>query len=143
MAESEKPESVGDSEGGGEEVEQTRAEAESELEHRKGLQHLVSEIKSIETQVGEHVIAALQQNDTVAVLTAVLPSGAGGQRIASVPLDQDLWMSVQTLLAQAGEERAGEVPCVGFQCVLEQRRREEGPPPNPASSPPASPPDNV
>lgn len=108
------------------EIERSRVEAEHELEDRRGLEHLVSELKSMEQQVGEHVIQALQHDNTVAVLTAVLSSdGGGGQRIASVPLDMELWQQVQELLVHVGEERSKDVPCVGFQCVLEQRRLEE------------------
>lgn len=107
------------------EIVDPQALAKSEEEHPSGLMHLVSEIKTIEQQVGEHTITALQHEGTVAVLTAVLPAGgAGGQRIASVPLDQELWLEVQELLMQAGEERARDVPCIGFQCVLEQRQKD-------------------
>ncbi len=90
-----------------------------------GLKHFVSELKSIEDQVGQHVISALKHEGTVAVLTAVLPAGgASGERIASVPLDQALWTQVQDLLMSAGEEQAQDVPCIGFQCVLQDRQRE-------------------
>lgn len=102
-------------------------QAGSEEERPSGLIHLVSEIKTIEQQVGEHVITALQHEGTVAVLTAVLSTGGGGggdQRIASVPLDQELWIQVQELLTHSGEEQAQDVPCIGFQCVLEQRQKD-------------------
>ncbi len=107
------------------EIVEPRELAKTEDERPSGLMHLVSEIKTIEQQVGEHVITALQHEGTVAVLTAVLPSGTGGdQRIASVPLDQELWMQVQELLTHSGEERAKDVQCIGFQCVLEQRQKD-------------------
>ncbi len=105
------------------EIEAKRVGAEQELEQETGLTHLVSELKSIELQVGEHVIKALQNEGTVAVLTAVMPGG-GGQRIASVPLDAELWMSVQELLTQSDEEQTSEVPCIGFHCVLEDRQKQ-------------------
>ncbi len=88
-----------------------------------GLKHFVSELKSIEDQVGQHVINALKHEGTVAVLTAVLPSPSG-ERIASVPLDQALWTQVQDLLMSAGEEQTQDVPCIGFHCVLQDRQRE-------------------
>jgi len=89
----------------------------------EGLPQLVTEIHTIEEQVGRHVITALRHNGTVAVLTAVLP-GPSGERIASVPLNAELWMKVQELLAEVGEEHAQDVPCVGFQCVLRDRAQE-------------------
>ena len=102
-----------------------------------GLKHFVSELKSIEDQVGQHVIAALKHEGTVAVLTAVLPgAGSSGERIASVPLDQELWIQVQELLTTAGEEQARDVQCIGFHCVLQDRQRaaedekKKSPPPD-------------
>ncbi len=102
-----------------------------------GLKHFVSELKSIEDQVGQHVIAALKHEGTVAVLTAVLPgAGSSGERIASVPLDQELWIQVQELLTTAGEEQAQDVQCIGFHCVLQDRQRaaedekKKSPPPD-------------
>ena len=107
------------------EISEERSLAKKDDERPSGLMHLVSEIKTIEQQVGEHTIAALQHEGTVAVLTAVLPSGsAGGQRIASVPLDQELWAEVQELLTKAGEDASKDVPCIGFQCVLDQRQKD-------------------
>ena len=100
-----------------------------------GLKHFVSELKSIEDQVGQHVINALKHEGTVAVLTAVLPSPSG-ERIASVPLDQELWIQVQELLTTAGEEQAQDVQCIGFHCVLQDRQRaaedekKKSPPPD-------------
>ncbi|MCZ6836921.1 MAG: hypothetical protein O7G85_14185 [Planctomycetota bacterium] len=114
-----------DGETGKSEIEAKRVEADPDTEKESGLTHLVSELKSIEQQVGEHVITALKHEGTAAVLTAVLPSGGGGgQRIASVPLDEELWLSVQELLMQADEEKTNDVPCIGFHCVLENRQKQ-------------------
>ena len=108
----------------------TEAEAEAE----SGLPHFVSQIHSIEEQVGANVVSALKHEGTVAVMTAVLP-GTGGERIASVPLDQELWVQVSELLSHAGEEKAQDVPCIGFQCVLRDReveaqQKQQAPPDN-------------
>ena len=95
--------------------------------HQPQVPELITELRTIEEQVGMHVIAALRREGTVAVLTAVLP-GHHGDRIASVPLNQDMWMKVQELLTsatEANDEAPGEVPCVGFQCVLRDRAEEE------------------
>ena len=36
------------------------------------VRHLVSDIKSAEQQIGEHILTALEDSDTIAVLTAVV-----------------------------------------------------------------------
>ena len=113
------------SESGNDSKELSKAMPDAASDSQGGLTHFVSELKSIEDQVGQHVIAALKHEGTVAVLTAVLPAaGSAGERIASVPLDQELWTQVQELLMHAGEEKAQDVPCIGFQCVLQDRQRE-------------------
>lgn len=77
---------------------------------------VITRLSSLAEQVGEHVIRALQQDDTVAVLTTVVPGEEGGQYIASVTLDAELMQQVQSLLEQAETESASRVPCVGFHC---------------------------
>ncbi len=105
--------------------ELSKAMPDAASDSQGGLTHFVSELKSIEDQVGQHVINALKHEGTVAVLTAVLPgAGTSGERIASVPLDQELWIQVQELLTTAGEEQARDVQCIGFQCVLQDRQRK-------------------
>ena len=105
------------------ELSKVRSESVDAGDAASGLTHFVSELKSIEDQVGQHVINALKHEGTVAVLTAVLPSSSG-ERIASVPLDQELWIQVQDLLTTAGEEQAQDVQCIGFHCVLQDRQRK-------------------
>ena len=78
----------------------------------------VSAIKSIEQQVGEHVIGALQQEQTVAVLTTVTIGPDGAQRIISVGLDMEQLGQVNDLLLHATTEKTEEVPCVGFHCYV-------------------------
>ena len=64
-------------------------ENEAAQHEKKQLAAFMSPLKSMELQIGEHVFEALQQEDTVAVLS-VVSSAAGQQRIVSVPLDQNL-----------------------------------------------------
>jgi hypothetical protein len=101
-----------------------------------GIPQFVTDIKSVERQVGEHVVGALRHPDTVAVLSAVMPGGTTAQRLVSIPLEGGLFQQVQELilrvqrarLEQAERERAGggrrqSVPCIGFKCVLERREQ--------------------
>ncbi len=88
------------------------------------IKHFVTQIKSSEHQVGEHIIGALKDPDTVAVLTAVVIDPSGGQRIVSAALDPDMLVQVQEILHRAEKERAEEIPCVGFHCLLRHREQE-------------------
>lgn len=93
-----------------------------------GIPQFVTDLRPIERQVGEHIIASLQHPGTVAVISAVMPGGQTNQRIVSVPLSQELFNQVQQLIAHAQAQQVQperEVPCIGFQCVLEERQRDK------------------
>ena len=82
---------------------------------------VVTHLQTTEQQVGGHVIGALQQANTVAVLTTVVPR-ADGQSIVSVGLDEATLEQVRALLADAPNvEDLPRVPCVGFHCFLKKR----------------------
>lgn len=85
------------------------------------LQEYTSPLKSAEVQVGEHVIAVLQQPETVAVLTTVLAGADGSQRIISVGLDAERLDDVREFLTEVGVDEAKRVPCIGFHCFLKDR----------------------
>lgn len=89
------------------------------------IKHFVTQIKSAEHQVGEHIINALQDPDTVAVLTTVVIGPEGGQHIVSAALDPEMLEEVQTMLLKAEEERDEETPCVGFHCFIKRKTKEE------------------
>ncbi len=88
------------------------------------IKHFVTRIKSAEIQVGEHIIAALQEPSTVAVLTTVVVAPDGGQRLVSAGLDPELLEQVQSLLDKAEDERDEEVPCVGFHCFVKRKDKK-------------------
>lgn len=97
----------------GDQSDQRSSDAE-----QPGVKHFVTPLMPIEQQVGLHVINALQQPDTVAVLTTVM-SGAGGQQhIVSIGLDQESLDQVQALQAEHQEAESSRVPCIGFHCFL-------------------------
>ena len=54
----------------------------------EGAPAFVTNIASIEQQVGMHVIRALQHEDAAGVLT-VAQAGPQGQRLVSLPIDED------------------------------------------------------
>jgi len=85
------------------------------------LKQFVTTIKNAEQQVGEHVIASLQQPNTVAILTTVVMGADGQQRIVSVGLNDERLAEVQKLLQQAAEQREPEEPCVGFHCMVKPK----------------------
>lgn len=89
------------------------------------IQQFITEIKSAETQVGEHIITALQDPDNVAVITTVVIGPDGKQRIVSAALNPGMMQEVQKLLIDAQREREEDVPCVGFHCYTRPRNRSQ------------------
>ena len=89
------------------------------------IKQFVTKIKSAEHQIGEHILTALQDPETVAVLTAVVAGTDGTQSIVSAALDPAILEEVQRLLRDAENKRDEEVPCVGFHCLL--KRKDETP----------------
>ena len=89
------------------------------------IKHFVTQIRSAEHQVGEHIINALQDPETVAVLTTVVVGPEGGQHIVSAALDPEMLEEVQRMLLKAEEEHDEETPCVGFHCYVKRKPKEE------------------
>ncbi len=77
---------------------------------QKQIAQFVTEIKNAEQQVGEHIITALQHEDTVAVITTVMMGPDGQQRVVSAALDPERMKQVQEIMQQASEERLPEDP---------------------------------
>lgn len=98
---------------------------------------LITPLRTLEQQVGAHVVAALQTENTVAVVTAVVNT-PDGQRIVSAALDPVQMANVQQMLGEAAQQRDEEIPCVGFHCFLKPKGQ------SPKSNTPQKPPrDNV
>ncbi len=81
----------------------------------------VTTIRNAEQQVGQHIIRALQHDDTVAVITTVAMGPDGLQRIVSAALSPARLRQVQEMLASAEVERQDEEPCVGFHCLVKPK----------------------
>lgn len=82
----------------------------------------ITELKSIEVQVGENIVQALRLEQAAAVLTFVQPSPAGGQRLVSIPVDLETLAQFQELLQEPPAKK--EVPCIGFHCVLNDEKSQ-------------------
>ena len=89
------------------------------------IKQFITQIRSAEHQVGEHIITALQDPDTVAVLTTVVIGPQGGQHIVSAGLDPETLEEVQKMLVKAEEDRHEDIPCVGFHCFLKRKPKKE------------------
>ncbi len=85
------------------------------------IKQFATQIKSAEHQIGEHILTALQDPETVAVLTAVVAGTDGTQSIVSAALDPRILKEVQRLLRDAENQRDEEIPCVGFHCLLKKK----------------------
>jgi hypothetical protein len=82
----------------------------------------VSKIKNLEQQVGEHVVAALQHPDTVAVITTIVASPSGEQHIVSAAIDPHRMALINELLSAAEQEREDDEICLGFHCLLTPKK---------------------
>lgn len=87
----------------------------------KQMAQFITTIKSAERQVGEHIIQAIQHDDTVAVLTTVVMAPDGQQRVISAALSPAMMSEVQKVLVAAQAEREDEEPCVGFHCLVKAK----------------------
>ena len=102
------------------------------------LQQMVVPIKSPATQVGESIVYALQQDNTVAVITTVVVGPDGGQHVVTAALNPSLMGEVQQLLARAAQERVEEEPCMGFHCLVRDKNETDGDKPTDAAPGPAA-----
>lgn len=85
----------------------------------------VTSIKNPVQQTGEHVLRALQHEDTVAVLTTVVVGPGGQQHLVSAALNPLQTAQVNSLLQGAQQEREEEEICVGFHCLVKPRSPSE------------------
>ncbi len=86
--------------------------------------HYITNLSSVERQIGEHVLSLLSRPDHVATLTTVIP-GVGADRVASIPLTREELGEVQQLLEKIESGEPTRVPCVGFHCRIEDRDQQE------------------
>ena len=90
----------------------------------EGIPHLVTNLQPIANQIGEHVLTALEHEETVAVLTTVTGS-KNGQQVVSIPLTGEHLQQVHGLIEEIHESDEPErVPCVGFHCFIEDKSEE-------------------
>ena len=105
-------------------------------DQKKQIAQFVTTIKNAEQQVGEHIITALQHDDTVAVITTVAIGPDGQQRVISAALNPERMQQVQEILQSAEQERVDEEPCVGFHCLVKSKAEEGDEAANENSAPP-------
>ena len=87
-------------------------------------QTLATPLVSMSEQVGQHLMTALSQTETVAVLTTVTGSRRGKQ-VISIPLSEEQLHEVQMLLQRVEEsQEPDQVDCVGFHCEFNDEPSE-------------------
>jgi 4-hydroxy-3-methylbut-2-en-1-yl diphosphate synthase IspG/GcpE len=96
-----------------------------------GIKSFVTDLKPIEEQVGEHILTALTQPNTAAILTSIVP-GLGKDRVASIPITHQQLRMIQQLLQQEQrlaitEERSieEEERSIGFQIDVPSNSTED------------------
>jgi hypothetical protein len=89
--------------------------------NEKQVARFVSKVKNLDQQIGEHVLAALQHPDTVAVLTTVVFGPSGEQHIVSASLNPEKMSQVNELLDEAQRERVEDEVCYGFHCLIKPK----------------------
>ncbi len=94
-------------------------------DEQEGVPRLVTPLRPIAQQVGEHVLTALEHNETVAVLTTVTGS-RNGEQVVSIPLTGQHLQQVHGLIEEIHESDEPEhVPCVGFHCFIDDESKEQ------------------
>ncbi len=82
---------------------------------------MVAHLLPVSEQIGRNVMSALNDPDSVAVLTTVVP-GVGADRVVSVGLTPQQMHDVGILLQEIEEEdddaAQDEHRCIGFQCQV-------------------------
>ena len=94
----------------------------SEEQPNPGPQIVASPMLKMTEQVGQNVLTALDQPNTVAVLSTLVP-GIQADRIVSVPLSPQQLGEVRALLhslVPAEPLAEAEMPCVGFHCDMQR-----------------------
>ena len=105
----------------------TTEEENKDIEEVKeeGVPHFVSPLHTIANQVGEHVLTAMEHEETVAVLTTITGSKQGRQ-VISIPLTAQHVQQVHGLIEEIHiSDEPQRVPCVGFHCFLDQEESED------------------
>ena len=105
--------------------EESKKEIEKSREEGEGIPTYVTPLQPIVKQVGEHVMAALEDKKTVAVLTTITGSSAG-QQVISIPLTSEHLQQVHGLIEEIHiSDEPARVPCVGFHCFLDNNESED------------------
>jgi hypothetical protein len=89
--------------------------------NEKKTSSFITRLRTIERQVGENVLSALETEASVAVLTTVV-SGLRSDRVVSVPLSSDQVADISAILAQVQaepEEPDEDSSTIGFHVILE------------------------
>ncbi|MDP7008471.1 MAG: hypothetical protein QGI78_02765 [Phycisphaerales bacterium] len=100
-------------------------EQEIQKKQEEGIPTFVTPLQPITRQVGEHVLAALEDKETVAVLTTITGSNAG-QQVISIPLNSKHLQQVHGLIEEIHlSDEPERIPCVGFHCFVDQDESKE------------------
>ncbi len=93
----------------------------------QGAQTFATPIIKVTEQVGQHVLTALDQPDTVAVLSTIVP-GVQADRVVSIPLSSAELSQVQVLLQELVPPEPleeADMPCVGFHCDMKRPEQSD------------------
>ena len=110
----------------------TKEEPNKEIEkiekEAEGIPTLITPLQPIARQVGEHLLQALEHDETVAVLTTITGSVAG-QQVISIPLTSEHLQQVHGLIEEIHtSDEPQRIPCVGFHCFVDDTNAKESTP---------------
>lgn len=105
--------------------EEPNKEIEKIEEEAEGIPTLITPLHPIARQVGEHLLQAMECDETVAVLTTITGSAAG-QQVISIPLTSEHLQKVHGLIEEIHtSDEPQSIPCVGFHCFIDDTGTKE------------------
>ncbi len=111
-------------------MSETESNDSDEVAEPESRRH-VTTIRTVDRQVGEHVLAALNEEDAVAAITTLV-TGVRTDRIVSMPLTREQVEAIREVLEQAQaeatefeeEEEGRREGFLGFHTVLRTETKE-------------------
>lgn len=99
-----------------------KEQGDKDATQQSGVRTRVAELTPISTQLGSHLLNALQEPGCVAVISTIVP-GFPTDSVVSVPLTAGQMSSVGAILNEVQQAPASseQEVCIGFHCALPEK----------------------